>query len=37
MSQSPELAIRRAGPEDAELLAELGARTFSEAYASLTS
>jgi GNAT superfamily N-acetyltransferase len=33
MSQSPDLTIRRAGPEDAGLLAELGARTFSETFA----
>ena len=32
MSQNPELTIRRAGPEDAGLLAELGARTFSETF-----
>ena len=33
MSQTPELTIRRADPEDAGLLAELGARTFSETFA----
>ena len=33
MSQNPEPTIRRAGPEDAGLLAELGARTFSETFA----
>src|SRR5215212_4020804 len=33
MSQNPDLTIRRADPEDAGLLAELGARTFSETFA----
>ncbi|HEX8292442.1 MAG TPA: GNAT family N-acetyltransferase [Pyrinomonadaceae bacterium] len=33
MDQNPELTIRRANPEDAGLLAELGARTFSETFA----
>jgi GNAT superfamily N-acetyltransferase len=33
MSQNPDLTIRHAGPEDAGLLADLGARTFSEAFA----
>ena len=33
MSQNPDLAIRRANHEDASLLAELGARTFSETFA----
>src|SRR5215211_5325917 len=33
MSQNPELTIRRANSEDAGLLAELGARTFSETFA----
>jgi len=33
MSQNPGLTIRRASPEDAGLLAELGARTFSETFA----
>ncbi len=33
MIQKPDLAIRRAGPDDAGLLAELGARTFSETFA----
>ena len=33
MSQSPEPTIRRGGPDDAGLLAELGARTFSETFA----
>src|SRR5215213_5546894 len=33
MSQNPDLTIRRAGPGDAGLLAELGARTFSETFA----
>jgi diamine N-acetyltransferase len=33
MSQNPDLTIRRANPEDAGLLAELGARTFSETFA----
>ena len=32
MSQTPDLTIRRANPEDAGLLAELGARTFSETF-----
>ena len=33
MSQKPDLTIRRAEPEDAVVLAELGARTFSETFA----
>jgi diamine N-acetyltransferase len=33
VSQNPDLTIRRANPEDAGLLAELGARTFSETFA----
>ncbi|HEX8500185.1 MAG TPA: GNAT family N-acetyltransferase [Pyrinomonadaceae bacterium] len=33
MSQNLDLTIRRAGPEDAVVLAELGARTFSETFA----
>ena len=33
MSQNPNPTIRRANPEDAGLLAELGARTFSETVA----
>lgn len=33
MSQNPDLTIRRADAEDADLLAELGASTFSEAFA----
>ena len=33
MSHNPDLTIRRANPEDADLLAELGARTFSETFA----
>ncbi|HEX8557760.1 MAG TPA: GNAT family N-acetyltransferase [Pyrinomonadaceae bacterium] len=33
MSHNPDLTIRRAAPEDAGLLAELGARTFSETFA----
>ena len=33
MSQNPDLTIRRADPEDAGLLAELGALTFSETFA----
>jgi len=33
MSQHPDLMIRRADHEDAGLLAELGARTFSETFA----
>ena len=33
MSQNPDLTIRRANPEDAGLLSELGARTFSETFA----
>jgi diamine N-acetyltransferase len=33
MSQNPGLAMRRANREDAGLLAELGARTFSETFA----
>ena len=33
MSQNPDLTIRRANHEDAGLLAELGARTFSETFA----
>jgi ribosomal protein S18 acetylase RimI-like enzyme len=33
MSQKPDVTIRRAKPEDAGLLAELGARTFSETFA----
>lgn len=33
MSQNPDLTIRRATPEDAGLLAELGALTFSETFA----
>ena len=32
MSQNPEMKIRRANREDAGLLAELGARTFSETF-----
>lgn len=31
----PDLTIRRAGPQDAEILAELGARTFTETFAHL--
>ena len=33
MNQNPDLKIRRANREDAGLLAELGARTFSETFA----
>ena len=33
MSQNTEVTVRRANPGDAELLAELGARTFSETFA----
>jgi GNAT superfamily N-acetyltransferase len=33
MSQNTDVTIRRANPEDASLLAELGARTFSETFA----
>ena len=33
LSQNPDLTIRRADPGDAGLLAELGARTFSETFA----
>ncbi|HEV2880520.1 MAG TPA: GNAT family N-acetyltransferase [Pyrinomonadaceae bacterium] len=33
MSQNTEVTIRRANPDDAGLLAELGARTFSETFA----
>lgn len=33
MRQDPAVTIRRANPEDAGLLAELGARTFSETFA----
>jgi diamine N-acetyltransferase len=33
MSQNPDLTIRRADADDAGLLAELGARTFSETFA----
>lgn len=33
MSQNPDVTLRRANPEDAGLLAELGARTFSETFA----
>ena len=33
MSQNPDLTIRRANGEDAGLLAELGARTFAETFA----
>ena len=33
MSENTDVTIRRAGPEDAGLLAELGARTFSETFA----
>ena len=33
MSQNTDVTIRRANPEDAGLLAELGARTFSETFA----
>ena len=33
MTQNGDLTIRRADPEDAGLLAELGARTFSETFA----
>ena len=33
MSRNSDLTIRRANPEDAGLLAELGARTFSETFA----
>src|SRR5947209_3292502 len=33
MSQKPDVTIRRANPEDAGLLAELGARTFAETFA----
>src|ERR1044071_6432002 len=31
--QSPDVKVRRAGAEDAGLLSELGARTFSETFA----
>ncbi|HEY8616912.1 GNAT family N-acetyltransferase [Phenylobacterium sp.] len=31
----PEATIRRAGPQDAEVLAEIGARTFSDTFAHL--
>jgi diamine N-acetyltransferase len=33
MSQTPDLTIRHANPDDASLLVELGARTFSETFA----
>jgi ribosomal protein S18 acetylase RimI-like enzyme len=33
MIQKPDVTIRRANPDDAGLLAELGARTFSETFA----
>jgi diamine N-acetyltransferase len=33
MSQNPDLTIRRTDREDAGLLAELGARTFAETFA----
>ncbi|HVF41496.1 MAG TPA: GNAT family N-acetyltransferase [Pyrinomonadaceae bacterium] len=33
MTEKPDLTIRRAAPDDAVLLAELGARTFSETFA----
>ena len=33
MSESPDVTVRRADPADAGLLAELGARTFSETFA----
>ncbi len=33
MNQNPDVKIRRANREDAGLLAELGARTFSETFA----
>src|SRR3954453_7569776 len=33
MIQKPDVTIRRAVPVDADLLAELGARTFSETFA----
>jgi ribosomal protein S18 acetylase RimI-like enzyme len=33
MSQNPDLTIRRANPNDAGLLADLGARTFAETFA----
>jgi hypothetical protein len=33
MSQNPDLTIRRANRADAGLLAELGARTFAETFA----
>jgi diamine N-acetyltransferase len=33
MSETPDLMVRRASLEDASLLAELGARTFSETFA----
>jgi ribosomal protein S18 acetylase RimI-like enzyme len=33
MNQSPKVMIRRAKPDDAGLLADLGARTFSETFA----
>ena len=33
MNQNLDLKVRRANPEDAGLLAELGARTFSETFA----
>lgn len=36
MIQKPDLTIRRAGLDDAGLLAELGARTFSETFAADT-
>lgn len=33
MTQRPEVTLRRANPDDAGLLAELGARTFNETFA----
>src|SRR6476620_2097889 len=33
MKQKPRITIRRATPDDAQLLAELGARTFQETFA----
>jgi len=33
MIQTPDVRLRRANPDDASLLAELGARTFSETFA----
>lgn len=33
MSENPDLTIRRANPDDAGLLTELGARTFAETFA----